>query len=175
MTIKFYSEIVSDQQFSTMLDGIAYRWFCFGDIPAESSKHILIHTSPEKATLFFGRALEGHGANGTLEVFVNPTYVDTGVPCQNIFNMNGLSTTVAEGQVFEDAVITEDGVLSDYDQFFGSPSTGSGNKGSLGSVTSQEFPRIMPKDAWIHVKITNLSTTNPLSIAYKLFWSEITE
>lgn len=178
MSITYYSEIVADQPFAAMLDGLSYRWFYFGTIPPSGTKEFLFYIpDTDLTTLFYGRALEGTGADGALEVFSDPTFSDPGTPSDNrIFNLNSNATSrVRLLEVYQDPVLISEGTVSDYDQIYGTTSTSSGNKGSLGSSTSQEFPRILKKDSWILSRITNFSTTVDLQIAYKVFWAEIPE
>jgi hypothetical protein len=52
---------------------------------------------------------------------------------------------------------------------YGELAAGGGAKGSVGSETTQDFPRLMPRGIYFLARITNLSEDN----VYKLFWSEL--
>lgn len=175
MALRFYSEITEDQNFASMLDGQAYRWFDFGTLLPEESKDFLIYIPPAPVELlFYGRLLHGRGSDANLMVYVNPVFSAQGSSMQGrIFNRSSDYPSNNQAMIWQNPTITSEGDLSDYDEVFGELSTGSGNKGSSGSETTQEFPRVMPKDTYLLSRLTNLSTTNNLNFIYKLFWSEI--
>lgn len=178
MTRAYYSEISFDASTVEMLDGFAFRWFDFQQLAATAAKEYLIYIpdiASELDIFFYGRSFASRGSNVKLEVFANPTFSSEGVAMPDrVFNRNAdFSAKVPASQFWEDPTITADGTLVDYDETAGSVSESSGVKGSAGSDASQEFPRVMPKDTYLLVRITNFSTANPANYVYKLYWSEV--
>lgn len=171
-----FTEIVADQQDIEMLDGISYRWFDFGQLPASTSRDYLIYIPDAPIDLFFyGRSFSGRASNLQLEIYAAPTFTAEGSSMQNrIFNRNADKPKNNQAQIWLGPTITDVGTLVDYDETSGSVDSNSGTKGSAGSDASQEFPRLMPKDTYILARVTNLSSSNPANFVYKLFWSEVT-
>lgn len=173
MANTFYTEIVADQNFASMLDGNTFRWFDFSSLASGASKSYLVYIPSGKEVWFYGRAFSGRGDNLELRVYSNPVFTAQGSSMTDrIFNRNSKSNTVAESQIWQNPTITNDGVLTDYDDTAGA--VGQGNKGSSGSDASQEFPRILPSDSYFLARVTNIGT-NPAHFSYKLFWSEFNE
>lgn len=172
MSFKGFTEIAIDQNYLTMLDGNAFRWFDQGSIVSGGVKEYLILTPPDPVDLFFyGRVFNGRRTDMQLEVFVAPTFSNEGtIMTDRIFNRNGVSPNVSQATVWEDPTITADGTFIDYDSVAGSQGS---QQGSAGSESSQEFPRIIPASTYLLARITNLSGTNNGFFTYKLFWSEI--
>lgn len=172
MARKGFTEVSIDQNYLTMLDGNAYRWFDNQTLASSAVKEYLILTPPEPYDLFFyGRVFNGRRTDMQLEVFVNPTFTSEGTSMANrVFNRNGTSPNTPLGQVWQDPVLTDDGTLVDYDSVAGSKGSG---QGSAGSESSQEFPRIITPSTYLLVRITNLSGTDSGDFTYKIFWSEI--
>jgi hypothetical protein len=89
-----------------------------------------------------------------------------------ISNRNGDFVGGNQAMMWQNPTLTTDGTLVDYDEVAGSPSTGSGNKGSAGSSASQGFPIILVKNSYMMVRITNLSTVSG-NYVLKWYWSEV--
>lgn len=168
----FYSEIIADQNFVAMLDGMAYRWFDHQDLNPLQTKYYIVYIPESPEIWFYGRSFSGRGSDISLEVFANPTLTSLGTLMDNrVFNRNSEYPTANLAKIYEDPTFTAEGTESDYDETSGA--LGQGNKGSSGSDSSQDFPRIMPVDTYLLVKVTNLSDQNVGHYTYKLFWNEI--
>lgn len=176
MSKNYYTEIVADQNTVELLDGVAFRWFDYGTVdysPNPNTKEYLVYIPDNVNVFFYGRSFSSRSADMSLEVYVNPTFSSEGLSMTSrVFNRNSDSPKTTDVQIWQDPVIVSDGSLVDYDETAGS--VGGGTKGSLGSITLQEFPRFMPRDVYFLVRITNLSQDNvEAQYVYKLFWSEL--
>ena len=168
------SEVVSDENFISMLDGRAYRWYDRGSLAPTATQDYLIYIPAGVDLWFYGRSFAGRATNLTLTIYTNPTITDNGVEMPGkIFNRNSDYPASNLARIWKSPAVSSMGTESDYDETSGSVDSSSGVKGSTGSQTSQEFPRVMPKDTYIFVRVKNLSTQNTGSFIYKLFWSEI--
>lgn len=174
MSQKYYSEIVTEMSMAAMLDGRLFRWFNKFELPISGTKEFLIKIPDDPTILLFhGRLFSSKTSGCDLDIYINPTFSDPGTPNNNFFNLEGNSIKSPNALIWEDPTITSDGILADVDTTYGTVDTGSGNKGSTGSQTTREFPRIMPKSVYILARVTNLSALNTASVIYKLFWEEI--
>ena len=174
MARNYYTEIIVERSELEMLDGKAYRWFDHVDMTASQVKNYLIYIPEDIDLFFYGRSFSGRGANIKLETFANPQFSSPGSLMDNrIFNRNSDYPKNNLAQIWQDPVVTSDGTLTDYDETSGSIDSSSAVKGSAGSESTQDFPRLMPKGTYILVRVTNLSSSNPAYYTYKLFWSEV--
>jgi hypothetical protein len=172
MSRQSYSEIIVDQNQAQMLDGDTYRFFSFGDIPASGVKEYLFFIPDGIDSVFYGRALQGRATDAIFQTFGSPTFSNEGTPITDqIFNRNADYSSTSLIQAWEDPTIISDGVLSDYDEIYGT--AGTANKGSQGSQLGAEFPRILPKGVYALARITNVSSSDIHSFVYKLFWAEV--
>lgn len=171
---KYYSEIVTEMSMAAMLDGRLFRWFSKFTLAPSATKEF-IFKMPDDPTLllFHGRLFSSKTAGCDLDVYINPTFSDLGTPNNNFFNLDGNSPNSPQALVWEGPTLIDDGVLVDVDSTHGTIDTGSGNKGSTGSQTTREFPRIMPKGLYALARATNVSTLNSAEVIYKLFWEEL--
>lgn len=173
MSKNYYTEIVADQNTVELLDGVSFRWFDYGELAAGGIKEYIIYIPENVNVFFYGRSFASRLADMRLEVFASPTFSSEGsLMLSRIFNRNSDSPNVTNVSIWQDPVLISDGDLIDFDETAGS--SGGGAKGSVGSDTTQEYPRLMPRGIYLLARITNLSEDNIAArYVYKLFWSEL--
>lgn len=172
MPNKYYSSITSEISMAAMLDGRMFRWLYHGSLAVDGTKDFLFFMPADKTLIFHGRELSGGGASIRLDVFTNPDFSDSGTDFNNYINLNPDTGITPVATVTEDPVLTNDGLLIDVDLIFGG--SGVGQRGSSGSGTSREFPRIIPKSQILLARLTHLGdSADPAEVLYKLFWEEI--
>jgi hypothetical protein len=174
MSRNYYTEISTDMITVEFLDGLSYRFFDFKELAPEGVQEYLVYVPESVDLLFYGREFTVRGSNLRYEVFVNPTFSSEGSSmASRVFNRNGDYAQNNLAQVWKDPILTADGILTDYEEAYGSTSAASGKRGTAGSASSQEFPLLLPKGSYNLTRVTNLSTTEPGNYVLRWFWSEV--
>ena len=139
----------------------------FTAIPIAASRYIAFTTGTNFFTLVKERRVATNGDNVLYSVFRNPSL--SGCTAVTVQNFNDVDPATTQTAVVHTPTVTNDGTLWDRVPIYGSVGVGNRVSGSLGV---QGIERVLNKNETYLVKITNRSTTDPVSVHIFVTWYE---
>lgn len=140
----------------------------FVNIPTGETRNAIFTTGDENV-LIKSRIIYTNSDNTLYEAFVNPTVTPATGTSLTVFNFNGQNPVATSVTAKHTATISNFGTRFTFTPIYGS--VNSGNRSS-GFFEIEGIERLLGKNVTYAVRITNRSTTNPLSVFVGFTWYE---